>query len=518
MPTLWVPALAAREKTKINKKQNLLCNEKNIVVYYRQKSIKRRPKFAALDNLIIRNDSFSMQLQRSSMFQTQKFAMNPLIFQSIKMMEMPIIDLREKIEEELERNPALEILEDSTTISLDAATIPKREEYEYFESTSDSGFISSGAEVAADERQRFIEGALSHPETLQEHLLWQIRLEPIDENLRRLCELLIQNLDEDGFHKEPVDVLLRNEEPELIEKALKLVRGFDPVGTCTVDYRESLRVQVELLPSAPRGMLEALSHLELLERGRISEAAKQMACSEKEIERVFERIKELSPFPGRYFATGDTRFVVPDIQVTKKEGEFVIILNEEEIPVLGINPFFMKVAGIRRKEKKRNKEDRPVRDFALENIKEARWFINSINQRNHTLLRVTRAIVEFQRPFFTDGPKYLAPLTLRDISEELGLHETSVSRVANGKYMQTEWGIFELRHFFTNSITGTGSGGSRYSKEGVKEIIREILNSDETRLSDQAIVELLMKRGIKLARRTVTKYRNELDMRSSFNR
>jgi len=464
-----------------------------------------------------------MQLQRPSMSQSQRFSMNPQIFQSIKMMELPIIDLREKIEEELERNPALEVLEDRTTVSIDDAPDAKGEEYEYFESTSDSGYISSGAQAAADEKQRFIEGALSHPETLQEHLLWQLRLEPVDENVRRIGELLIQNLDEDGFHKEPVELLLRNEDPALIAGALKVVRALDPAGTCTADYNESLEVQLALLPNAPSGAREALSHLELLEKGNTAEAAKKMGCTEEELSRIHEVIKELSPFPGRCFFSGETRYVVPDIQVVKKEGEFVIILNEEEIPVLGINPFFMKVAERprseeREQEEREKKEEKPARDFVRENIREARWFINSINQRNHTLLKVARGIVEFQRAFFLEGPKHLAPLTLRDISEEIGLHETTVSRAANGKYMQTEWGIFELRHFFTNSITGTGSGGSRYSKEGVKEIIKDILKSDETRLSDKDIVELLSNRGITLARRTVAKYRNELDLGSSYER
>ena len=454
--------------------------------------------------------------------------MNPHLLQSIKLMELPVIDLREKIEEELERNPALEVLEDPSTVSLDEATAPPKEEEEYFrsfENTSDPGFVKRGGEEAADEQRKFLEGALSHPETLQEHLLWQLRLEPADEYTRRVAELLIQNLDEDGFHKEPVELLLQNEEPELIEKALKLVRGLDPVGTCTIDYRESLRVQVELLPDAPVGTSEALSYLELLERGKITEVARRLGCTVEEMDRILKTIKELSPFPGRGWASGETRFVVPDIQVAKKEGEFVIILNEEEIPVLGINPFFMEVATNRSSSavdrqtaEKKKKEEKPARDFVRENIKEARWFINSINQRNHTLLRVSRAIVEFQRPFFSGGPKYLAPLTLRNISEELGLHETTVSRIANGKYMQTEWGIFEIRYFFSNSIAGTGSGGSKYSKEGVKAIIKEIISTDERRLSDQDIVELLFNQGITLARRTVAKYRNELDLGSSFNR
>jgi RNA polymerase sigma-54 factor len=242
-----------------------------------------------------------------------------------------------------------------------------------------------------------------------------------------------------------------------------------------------------------------------------------MGRTENEVKYFFERIKELSPFPGRRFASAssEVRYVVPDVQVLRKEGEFVIVLNEEEIPVLGINPFFMKLAN---GEAVADNEDRPARDFVRENIKEARWFIQSVNQRNHTLLRVSRAILEFQRDFFVRGPKHLAPLTLRDIAKELGVHETTVSRTSNGKYMQTEWGIFELRHFFSNSISGAGSGGSRYSKEGVKEIIRELIGGENRNFSDQAIADLLRQRGIPLARRTVAKYRKELDLGSSYTR
>jgi RNA polymerase sigma-54 factor len=437
--------------------------------------------------------------------------MSPQLFQSIKLMELPIMDLRGKIEEEIERNPALEILEDRSTISLDAAYTPRKEEDDYFEVTSDSGFIRRGGDEAAEERHKFIEGALSRPETLQEHLLWQLRLQPIDDRLRQIGELLIQNLNEDGFHKEPVAALLKDQDKRLIRRALCLVQTLDPPGTCTADYRESLRVQASLLPDAPEGMREALDHLELLERGKIAEAARKMGRTEAELRAILERIKELSPFPGRQFASEDTRYVVPDVQVLRKEGEFVLVLNDEEIPILGINPFFMKISDTKGGEK-------PVRDFARENIKEARWFIQSINLRNHTLLRVSRAIVEFQRAFFVKGPKHITPLTLKDIAQELGVHETTISRAANGKYMQTEWGIFEIRHFFTNSISGAGSTGSRYSKEGVKETIRELINTEARHFSDQEISDLLSKRGIAIARRTVTKYRKELDLGTSYTR
>jgi RNA polymerase sigma-54 factor len=445
--------------------------------------------------------------------------MNQQLIQSIKLMELSVADLREKIEEEIERNPALEILEDRSVVSLDEVYTPRKEEDSYFEVTSDPGFVSRGGDEAADENRKFIEGALSRPETLQEHLLWQLRLEPVDVYLRQTAEILIQNLDDDGFHKEPVESLFEKNpvnqglppDEAMLERAVALVRSLEPQGCCTSGYQESLAVQIRLLPNVPAGAEEAVQYLELLERGRFAEAAKKLGRTEDEIRVLFAVIKELSPFPGRHFSCTDTRFVVPDIQVIKKEGEFVIVLNDEEIPVLGINPFFMKISDEKNQEKQ-------ARDFVKENIKEARWFIQSINQRNHTLLRVSRAIVEFQRSFFANGTKYLAPLTLRDIAQELGVHETTVSRTANGKYMQTEWGIFELRYFFTNSISGQGSSGSQYSKEGVKEIIRELISTEDRKFSDQEIAGLLAQRGIPLARRTVAKYRKELDLGSSYAR
>ncbi|MDR1252240.1 MAG: RNA polymerase factor sigma-54 [Treponema sp.] len=464
-----------------------------------------------------------MQLQRPSFIQEQRLRMNPQFHQSLKLMGLPVMDLRETIDAELERNPALEMLEDHSTISLDEAVKAPKEEDDYFEASSDSGFIRRGGDEASDEQRRFIEGVLSRPETLQQHLLWQLQLEPADDELRAIAEVLIQNLDEDGFHKEPPETLYK--EPGFparrLAEAMRLVQSLDPVGACTANYRESLQVQIGLLPDVPAGIARALDHLELLEREKFAEAAKKMNRSVEEVRLFFERIKELSPFPGRRFATAETRYVVPDIQVVRDEGDFVIVLNEEEIPVLGINPFFMEVAHSRHKGAERKAgepDDRLARDFVRENIREARWFIDSVNKRNHTLLRVTRAIVEFQRPFFVDGPKYLAPLTLADIAKELGIHETTVSRTANGKYMQTEWGIFEIRYFFSNSISGLGSGGSRYSKGGVKVVIQEIIAAENRRLSDQDIADMLAQRGIPLARRTVAKYRKELDMGSSYTR
>jgi len=460
-----------------------------------------------------------MQLQRPSFVQEQRLRMNPQILQSIKLMELPIMDLRERIEEELERNPALEVVEDRSTVSLDDEAAQPKEEYDYFEATSDPGLPRQGTDEASEEHRRFIEGVLTRPETLQEHLLWQLQLEPVDDELRAIAETLIQNLDDDGFHKEPPETLFKGPaltdehppvSPSRLGEAMELVRGLDPQGTCTADYRESLKVQIGLLPDAPPGIEKALDYLELLQREKFSEIAQKTDLAEEEVRLFYEHIKELSPFPGRSFASTEVRYVIPDIQVVKDEGEFVIILNDEAVPVLGINQFF--------EELNSQPDQAAAHNFVKENIKEARLFIQQLNQRNLTLLRVVRALLDFQRAFFMNGPKYLAPLTLGDIARELGVHETTVSRTAHGKYVQTEWGIFEIRYFFSNSISGAGSSGSQFSKEGVKAIIREIISGENRRLSDQDISDLLDRRGIALARRTVAKYRKELDMGSSYTR
>jgi RNA polymerase sigma-54 factor len=470
---------------------------------------------------------FMRQIQHTGLSQEQRLSqrMSPQLIQSVKLMELPVADLRDRIEEELEKNPALEVLEDKTLLSLDTMYKPRREEDDYFEASSDSGYVRSGrGETASDERRQFIEGVLSRGETLQDYLLWQLRLQARDNELREIGERLIQNIDNDGFNlEEPESLFGKADRPgaDALERALQFVRRLDPNGCCTADYKEALAVQAELRYAESEKIKLLIPYLPELERGKLQAVTRRLGLGADEIRALFEKLKTLSPFPGRQQNSGSaarTRFVVPDIQVLRRDGEFSVVLNEEEIPVLGIQPFFMEKTRVNGGSLKSAE-----RDFIRENVKEARWFIQSINRRNHTLLRVTRAIIECQRAFFTDGPKYLVPLTLRDVAAELDVHETTVSRAANGKYMQTEWGIFEIRYFFSNSISGAGSEGSRYSQEGVKEMIREMISAEgeqpgKRRLSDQDIVSLLAKNGVKLARRTVSKYRNQLDLDSSYRR
>lgn len=440
--------------------------------------------------------------------------MTPQLLQSIQIMTLPLQDLKFRIQEELEANPALEVVEETPSISLNERE-ERGEEYEYFENSSDPGFTSGGRfDGDEDSKRMFMENALSRPESLHEHLLWQLRLQPVEEDDFRVGELLINNLDANGFYIEEPERVVPEEDHRRIDPICGMIRTFEPAGTCVRDFRESLIVQAQQLVDTPALVVPIIeNHLEQVERGKLKEIAKQLNADVAEVEEAIEIIRSLTPFPGRMFSTEESRYVIPDLVLKKRDGQMVLVFNDEEIPVLGVNRMFSKIA---------ESDDVSAKRFANKGVKEARWFINSIAQRNDTILRVGRAILEFQRDFFLKGKKYLVPLTLRDIAQELELSEATISRVTNGKYLQTEWGIFELKHFFSNSVAGTGSGSSRYSKEGVKEIVREILEEEEQatgkHLSDQRVSDLLAQRGIKIARRTVAKYRKELNISSSYER
>ncbi|TVR67975.1 MAG: RNA polymerase sigma-54 factor [Spirochaetaceae bacterium] len=455
-----------------------------------------------------------MQFQKPVLVQRQELRMTPQLLQSIQIMTLPLQELQFRIQEELEANPALDVVEETPTVSLNDRD-EMGEEYDYFENSSDPGYVTgSRFEGDEDSKRGFMEGALARPESLQEHLLWQLRLQPITEEEFDLGELVIRNLDENGFHRDDPETVFPAGKMETVRRMIAMIRTFEPVGTAVRDFRESLIVQAEQLVDPPPGVLEILrDHLELLERGRKKEIARALQITEEEVEIARETIRFLNPFPGRVYSTDDPGYVIPDLTLKRKEGQFVLLLNDEEIPVLGVNPVFAEVAD--------GTSDRDARRFAGRGVKEARWFIHSIRQRNETLLKVARAILEFQRDFFIKGKKYLVPLTLKDIAQAVEVSEATVSRISNGKYIQTEWGIFELKHFFSNSVAGAGSEGSRFSKEGVKEIVREILEEQDRgdkQLSDQKVADLLAQRGIKIARRTVAKYRNELKISSSYER
>jgi RNA polymerase sigma-54 factor len=441
--------------------------------------------------------------------------MTPQLVQAVRLMALPLQDLKTTIEEELDKNPALTVEEDRSTVSLEDLQRKRTgdgDRPDLFEHSSDPGYSREAAEDASEAQRAFLEGVPNQPESLQDHLLWQLALQPIEENLRRVAELLIRNLDEHGFHEEPPETLVKTEADRLLlAPAMVLVQGFEPVGTCVKDVRESLEVQVRRHPDAHPRALEALQHFELLEHQRYREVERLMKVREEELSAILAFIRTLDPLPGRHYSREGPRYVIPDAAVVVQDGEFAIVANDETIPVLAVNPEFEQMS--------KQKSDRKVQRFAADSVAQARWFIRTVNQRNQTLLKVCKAIVEFQRDFFLKGPKDLRPLTLKDVAAEVGVHEATVSRITTAKYLQTDWGIFELKHFFSNAVAGAAGVSSRFSKGGVKEIVREIIASEQGRkLSDREIVGALAARGITIARRTVAKYRGELAIESSYQR
>jgi RNA polymerase sigma-54 factor len=456
-----------------------------------------------------------VQAQRPVLVAEQRQKLNPRMLQSIKILAMPLAELTEEIQAEIETNPALEVLADRSEVSLESYAEEKADSPSDSWEDENADFSYSSASPDDDSKRKFLEGAIALPESLQEHLLAQLRMLPLSPAARELGERLIQNLDKEGFHTTDPYELCAGCPREAIDEAMAAVRALEPCGTCVADYKESLLVQAQLDPEAPEGAVELLrGHLEDLEKGRKAEIRRALKLKESQFEAVLAYVKTLSPFPGRLFSTGQTRYVIPDLAIRIEDNEFIIELNDEIIPVLGINPFFAELSS-------RKAGAKEVESFVRGNIEKAKFFIGSIQQRNATLLKVARAIVKFQPRFFLEGPRAMQPLTLKDVAEEIGVHETTVSRIANGKYVQTEWGIMELRRFFTNAVPSTASSADQHSKEGVKAVLKEILEAEkggDGALSDREIVDILAGRGIKIARRTVAKYRGELDMDSSFSR
>ena len=339
------------------------------------------------------------QSQKLGVSLEQGLRLSQQMLQSIKLMELPVMELLERIEAEAAANPALDMVEETKKNAPQEKPRADDEDRDFFETAVSTPLYAKRASSGEDdEKRQFLEGAVSMPESLQEHLLWQFRLQMLDENVRRIGEFLIGNLDEDGFHLVCPAELLPGENPAKIEAALSVIRALDPQGCATADYRESLAVQGRLRFAGKNGAnaerarsgaeLEALlPYLGEMEKGKFSVVAKQTGIKADRAAFLFACIKELSPFPGRQYSGGagaslmpseaGVRFVVPDIEVCRKDGELVIRLNDEDIPALRVNPFFT--------ELKKYKQDNPdTRNFVNENIAGAKSFISAVQRRNHT--------------------------------------------------------------------------------------------------------------------------------------
>ena len=459
-----------------------------------------------------------MQSQRIVLTQKQQLKLSPQMYQSLELLAMPIQDLQARIRDEIEKNPALE-LASSSDVSYDRySKATQSSEYDFFENSSDPGYVRKSSHISENSKQQFMEGALSRSESLQQHLISQLRLHTLTPEKEAIGELIISNLDDNGFHREdPFSILPEGTDPSLAETMINIIQTFDPPGICVADYTESLVLQCEL-DDFTHELSEQIieGHLESVRRGKLDQIAKDLDADLEDVEEAIEFIKTLNPFPGSLYSSTETQYVIPDLIIRNIEGKLTMRLNTEQIPSLSIDTEFEHLL-----------DDMPPADGAKDtekyiqrSLKDANWLIDSIRMRNVTLRKVGAALIRHQFDFFNNGPKYLRPLTLKDIAEEVEVHETTISRISNAKYIQTDFGIYPIKFFFTNAVSGQSDDGKEISKIGVKEVIREIIEGYEgkKKLSDQKISDMLQERNISVARRTVAKYRKELNIDSSFHR
>ena len=451
-----------------------------------------------------------------SQVQRMEQSLTPQMLQSLKILQAPILDLQTMIREEMDQNPTLEREApevEQTTDFAEAAREELREERELGELTElaewDADFRSN-REVRAsgdDERYQFMMDSIEDTESLQEHLLDQLALAGLSPRERGIAEVLIGSIDDDGYLQLDIDGLMGStpEFPEeLFERIITVIQGFDPVGVCARDLKECLLLQLN--HQGKKNSLEAIlvrDHLDKLGAHQYEQIAKAMHLPSEKIKELSAAIAELDPKPGRNFSVEKTEYIIPEISVEKKDGVWTVTQNRSPYPRLFISQKYLELL-----KDKNTAGD--TRKYIREKIAKSKFFIRSIDQRQDTIYRLACEIVRIQEEFLEEGVSKLKPLTMKQVADLLKVHETTVSRACNGKFMATPQGTFEFKHFFTAGVAQ--ADGRFLSNAAIKNTIADIVRTESSRrpLSDQRIADELSKQGIDIARRTVTKYREQL--------
>ena len=451
--------------------------------------------------------------------QSQKLVMTPELIQAIKILQFNTQELDSYVQEEILVNPVLEKEEGSQEVEKDppppgedADPIDWKEHIreQAYEGDQIRGW-SEKREDSGDLYERYV----SDDMTLVDHLMFQLQFMARCDEIHDIGRYIIESLDENGYMTSTVEEIAQalGTSEGKVRVALEIIRKMDPAGVGASDIRECLLIQVRGL-DIDSPMLEQMitDHLDDLGANRIGAIAKSMGTSVEEVQQMADTIRALEPKPGRQFAGGsDTRYIIPDVVLEKNEDGFSINISETSAPRLRVSSYYKDLLG-------RAESDEQLAGYLSDRVNSAMWLIRSIEQRKQTIYNVAEAIVEHQKEFFEKGSKYMKTLTLKDIAEELGIHESTVSRSINGKYLQCCHGIFELRYFFSAGVSDTSGQG--ISSSSVKEFIREIVDGEDPRkpYSDQAIVGLLSEKGLNISRRTVAKYRDDLQILSSSKR
>ncbi|MCR4430823.1 MAG: RNA polymerase factor sigma-54 [Tepidanaerobacteraceae bacterium] len=450
--------------------------------------------------------------------QTQKLVMTPELRQAITILQLSAQELDEYIEQELLENPLLDLNED---ISKNEDIIEKSEQKdsdtidweEYFQDCADLDFLRFPREKKEEEPG--FENFVSSTPTLQEHLMMQLHLCSISRTEFKIGEFLIGNIDKKGYltitSAEAAEILKVSEQE--VEDVVKIIQSFEPAGIGARNLIECLLIQIEQRNiSAPKIRELIAFHLKDLAEARYSRIAEALNISLSEVQKLKDIILTLDPKPGRNFSTSDeTQYIVPDAVIEKVGDEYVVIMNDSISPRLSINSYYRSLLYSENRESNISK-------FLSQRLDSAMWLIKSIEQRRLTLNKVINSIVEVQRDFLDYGVAYLKPLTMKQIADRVGIHESTVSRAISGKYVQTPRGVFELKFFFKNGLDNIN--GSSTSSESIKKMIKKMVGEEDpyNPLSDQRLADDLKKNGIIISRRTVAKYREELGIPSSAKR
>lgn len=457
----------------------------------------------------------------------------PQLRQAIKILQLPRGELETLIHEELDQNPLLAVEageevaappEEAPPVSDEPAATSSTEEIDwraYLEDYQEDmpALPPTGADDEDDERYNLVENQPNRTESLSEYLAAQLRFNTLTAEEEQIASLIIGNLNADGYLQDPIEDLAASAgvAVAVVERVLTLIQACDPPGVAARDVRECLLLQLRdqeagRQASADPTLLLAMTivqdHLTMLEGRRFDRLAKELGVTVEEVTGAVKLISSLDPKPGRNFDAGDVHYVEPDVYVHKIGEDYVVTLNEDGLPRLKVSASYRRLLT----------EEGEAKSYVQEKLRAATWLIKSIHQRQRTLLSVTQSIIKFQRDFLTHGVSQMRPLVLRDVAEDVGLHESTVSRAVADKYIATARGIYPLKKFFTTGLKGPQ--GQDVAAESVKERIRELIgNEDPARpLSDEDIAHMLSGDNVIIARRTVAKYRESMNILPSAKR
>ena len=472
---------------------------------------------------------------QQSLILTQQLVMTPQLQQAIKLLQLSRIELAEMIQAEMEQNPALEeagieeapdnkiTAQESETVSpekempVKEVTIEEKVRSDtdwenYINEYNSTGRIYTETEnTEAPNYEAFTSGK----KTLKDHLEWQLRLSDFSKAQEKIGHMIIGNLNKDGYLCSNIEEIAQafDTDVQIVEDVLLILQTFDPPGVCARDLCETLLIQIQYLGIENQIITEIIkNHLKNLENRNSKKIATALKISIEDVRAAVSIIQYLEPKPGRKFSTDEPAYIIPDIYVDKDGDGFKIIMNDDGLPKLKINRFYKEAIANGRKISK------DAKNYLNEKMQSASWLIKSIHQRQKTIYLVMESILKFQKEFFEKGIAYLRPLILKDIAEDIEMHESTISRVTTNKYAYTLQGLFELKYFFNSSIERTG--GESMASASVKERIRLLIEDEdhENPLSDEKLAGILQRSNIQIARRTVAKYRKVLNILPSNKR